>query len=53
MVHLLIAPGTGGETRPIRYKDEPQDNIMRGACNTTAYRAATATISSRRYVNAK
>ena len=29
MVHLLIAPGTGGETRPIRYKDEPQDNIMR------------------------
>ena len=29
MVHLLIAPGTGGETRPLRYKDEPQDNVMR------------------------
>lgn len=29
MAHLLIAPGTGGETRPLRFKDEPQDNVMR------------------------
>lgn len=29
MVHLLIAPGTGGETRPLRFTGESQDNVMR------------------------
>jgi enterochelin esterase-like enzyme len=29
MVHLLIAPGTGGETRPLRFPGESQDNVMR------------------------
>lgn len=29
MVHLLIAPGTGGEQRPLRFAGETQDNVMR------------------------
>jgi len=29
MVHLLIAPGTGGERRPLRFPGESQDNVMR------------------------
>ena len=29
MVHLLIAPGTGGEKRPLRFAGETQGNVMR------------------------
>ena len=29
MVHLLIAPGAGGETRPLRFPGEDQGNVMR------------------------
>ena len=29
MVHLLIAPGTGGERRPLRFPGEDQSNVMR------------------------
>ncbi len=29
MVHLLIAPGTGGERRPLRFPGEDQGNVMR------------------------
>ena len=29
MVHLLIAPGTGGEKRPLRFAGEEQGNVMR------------------------
>ncbi len=29
MVHLLIAPGTGGEQRPLRFQGEDQANVMR------------------------
>src|SRR5262249_4198297 len=29
MVHLLMAPGTGGEARAFRFPGEPQDNVMR------------------------
>ena len=29
MVHLLIAPGTGGEKRPLRFAGEDQGNVMR------------------------
>lgn len=29
MVHVLLAPGTGGERRPLRYEGEDQGNVMR------------------------
>ena len=29
MIHLLIAPGTGGERRPLRFPGEDQANVMR------------------------
>ena len=29
MVHVLLAPGTGGEKRPLRFEGEDQANVMR------------------------
>jgi hypothetical protein len=47
MVHLLLAPGTGGETRAFRFPGETQDNVVR-SLQYDSFPTATAAICARR-----